>query len=42
MEKKNNWKWEILKKKVGLYFFLIDIVSIFYIYEKSDRYILLW
>lgn len=42
MEKKNNWKWETLKKKVGSYFLLIDITSIFYTHEKSERYILSW
>lgn len=42
MEKKNNWKWETLKKEVGSYFLLIDIASIFYTHEKSDRYILSW
>lgn len=39
MEKKNNWKWETLKKKVGSYFLLIDIASIFYTHEKvTDTY----
>lgn len=42
MEKKNNWKWETLKKKVGSDFLLIDVASIFYTHEKSDRYILSW
>lgn len=36
MEKKNNWKWETLKKKkVGSDFLLIDITSIFYTHEKK-------
>lgn len=43
MEKKNNWKWETLKKKVGSDFLLIDIKYILYtIHEKSERYILSW
>lgn len=32
----------ITKKKVGSYFLLIDITSIFYTHEKSERYILSW